>query len=54
MNDDVLEQLRVDVQAPTVGHKVAAVKRLKTEICPLRPKTGAQPLARGTQAGVNQ
>lgn len=36
MNDDVLEQLRADVRAPMVGHKVAADKRLKAEILLLR------------------
>jgi len=36
MNDDVLEQLRTDIWSPTVGHKVAADKRLKAEILLLR------------------
>ena len=36
MNDDALEQLRADVRAPMVGHKVIADKRLKAEILLLR------------------
>jgi hypothetical protein len=36
MNDDVLEQLRANVRAPTVGDKVAIDKRLKAEILLMR------------------
>jgi hypothetical protein len=36
MNDDVLEQLRTNVRAPTVGDKVMVDKRLKAEILLMR------------------
>jgi hypothetical protein len=36
MNDDVLEQLRIRVRAPTVGDKVTIDKRLKAEILLMR------------------
>ncbi len=36
MNDDLLEQLRANVRAPTVGDKVSVDKRLKAEILLMR------------------
>jgi hypothetical protein len=40
MNDDVLEQLRANVRAPTVGDKVSVDKRLKEEILLMRSHAG--------------